>query len=55
MVNGIYGEDFVSRIQGAPAVNWSDPHARLLKAAATIKHYMACVMPLHHSLIRHII
>ena len=42
LVNGIYAEDFISHIQGTTATDWADPHAAPLKAAATIKHFLAC-------------
>ena len=41
LVNGLYAEDFISRMQGAPAANWSDAHSPPLKAAATLKHFVA--------------
>ena len=42
LVKGIYAEDFISHIQGTTATDWADPHAAPLKAAATIKHFLAC-------------
>ena len=41
LINSLYAQDFIAHIQGAPATNWSDPHAPPLKAAATIKHFLA--------------
>ena len=42
LVNGVYAEDFISHIQGTTATDWANPHAPPLKAAATIKHFLAC-------------
>ena len=42
LVNGVYAEDFISHIQGTTATDWADPRAAPLKAAATIKHFLAC-------------
>jgi beta-glucosidase-like glycosyl hydrolase len=42
LVNGLYGQAFIERIQGGvKAIDWSVAEAAPLKGAATIKHYIA--------------
>lgn len=41
VVNGLYAEAFISGLQGGAASNWSDPNSSPLKAAASLKHFIA--------------
>ena len=41
LVNGLYAEEFVSQLQAAPATGWDNAGAPPLKAAATLKHFLA--------------